>query len=207
MLQAIPGGYVKGDRVRSLLDYRDSNGHLKEGDIGTVRVRHSRCSKQLSSTLSLSLTMPSGPVCCRCLSRDQRLFGFNSWSILWSRLLLWTLSEYSEHDNHLETVAQQCPIAQTYYDWAQACFLCQLDVSPGNSGPTNTLGAWRWLSWSASQQLLDANREQRRGDHESEHKLCSAMYGICLQMGGLPPSLKYGIWNATQAPGTLLRTD
>ena len=41
MLQAIPGGYVKGDRVRSLIDYKDSNGHLKEGDIGTVRVRES----------------------------------------------------------------------------------------------------------------------------------------------------------------------
>ena len=166
MLQAIPGGYVKGDRVKSCIEHRDSNGHLKEGDIGTVRVRHPRCSKQLSSTLSLSLslsTMPSGPVCCRCLSRDQWSFGFNSW---WSRLLLWTLSEYSEHDNHLETVAQQCPIAQTYYNWAQACFLCRLDVSPGNSGPTNTLEASRWLSWSASQQLLDANREQRYGDRE-----------------------------------------
>ena len=57
MLQAIPGGYVKGDRVRSLIDYKDSNGHLKQGDIGTVRVRHPRCSKQLSSTLSLSLSL------------------------------------------------------------------------------------------------------------------------------------------------------
>ena len=57
MLQAIPGGYVKGDRVKSCIEHRDSNGHLKEGDIGTVRVRHPRCSKQLSSTLSLSLSL------------------------------------------------------------------------------------------------------------------------------------------------------
>ena len=60
MLQAIPGGYVKGDRVRSCIDYKDSNGHLKQGDIGTVRVRHSRCSKQLSSTLSLPLQCHQG---------------------------------------------------------------------------------------------------------------------------------------------------